>query len=176
MSVDFLYLLWNSDEPQCLIGRVSKYSTGTMGYDKGYILKENNIFNASPIIRNSDDPDFPELPIVGYLPLFTIGASLFKSGYTIHVTCGILNSFLEIQRFVEDGITYTKFNVWEANLVSRKGDSSGPVFKFVLGEEGVRIVGMVISVHDANNKTAFHPTNVILQRDDGSLMDLITEP
>ncbi|CAG8530078.1 19752_t:CDS:2 [Gigaspora rosea] len=58
-----------------------------MGYDKGYILKKNDIFNAVSAIRNSDDPDFSELPIVG------------------------------IQRFVEEGIIYTKFNVWKANLV-----------------------------------------------------------
>ncbi|CAG8844062.1 46013_t:CDS:1, partial [Gigaspora margarita] len=164
MSVDFLYLPWNSGEPEILIGRMSQYSIA--GFDKGYILREDEIFNAAPAIRNSDNPDFPELPIVGYLPLFTIGAYLCKSGYKTHVTCGVLNSHNAVLS-VDFNEAIDFFDVYVANLVGRKGDSGGPVFKFVLGEEGVRIVGMMTASIDEINLSAFHPTDVILRRDDG---------
>ncbi|KAF0541064.1 hypothetical protein F8M41_005906 [Gigaspora margarita] len=177
MSVDFLYLPWNSHNPVFLIGRMSKYSTAE--FDKGYISLENDQLIAVPAIRNSDDPDFRELPIVGYLPLSTIGAYLCKSGYITHVTCGVLDSHQAVQcvRIQElNGTEYNCVDIWLANLIARKGDSGGPVFKFVLGEEGVSIVGMIIAGIIAENISAFHPTDVILRRDDGSLMDLIAVP
>ncbi|CAG8733320.1 3672_t:CDS:2, partial [Gigaspora margarita] len=130
MSVDFLYLPWNSDEPQNLIGRMSIYSI--VGFDEGYILKENDLLNAVPAIRNSDNPYFPELPIVGYLPLFTIGAYLCKSGHTTHVTCGVLKSFNAVQSNEGNGNIYTYFEVWLADLIVRDGDSGSLAFKFVL--------------------------------------------
>ncbi|KAF0369987.1 serine protease [Gigaspora margarita] len=172
MSVDFLYLPWNSYDPEILIGRMSQYSTTAI--DKGYILNENDRINAVPAIRNSDNPDFRELPIVGYLPLYTIGAYLCKSGYTTHVTCGVLNSYDAVHRIEMNGTLHDYFDVWVADLLSRPGDSGGPVFKFVLGEEGVRIVGMIIGAKIQNNISVFHPTDTILRRDDLSLMDLIT--
>ncbi|CAG8839236.1 18050_t:CDS:1, partial [Gigaspora margarita] len=157
MSVDFLYQPWNSNNSVFYIGRMSIYST--IGSDKGYILKENDdIFNSIPAIRNSDDPDYPELPIVGDLPLSTLGAYLCKSGHTTHVTCGILISYQAVQRVPGNS---TINDVWIAKLISQKGDSGGPVFKFVLGEAGVRIVGMILGVLEKNNITisVFHPTD-----------------
>ncbi|CAG8799812.1 42607_t:CDS:1, partial [Gigaspora margarita] len=69
-------------------------------------------------------------------------------------------------------------DVWLARLISQKGDSGGPVFKFVLGEAGVRIVGMLVGGTEINNISisVFHPTDVILRRDNSSLMDLVTAP
>ncbi|CAG8807111.1 7328_t:CDS:1 [Gigaspora margarita] len=181
MSVDFLYLPWNSNNSVFYIGRMSIYSI--IGSDKGYILKENDDrFNSVPAIRNSDDPDYPELPIVGDLPLSTRGAYLCKSGHTTHVTCGILHSFRAVQRVpgVPGNSTISTINdVWAARLISQKGDSGGPVFKFVLGEAGVRIVGMIVgAIKTINNISVsiFHPTDVISRRDNSSLMDLITVP
>ncbi|KAF0522602.1 hypothetical protein F8M41_015495 [Gigaspora margarita] len=67
----------------------------TSGVDMGYIMRTNSEVLVSPLIRNTDNEEFPQLQILSVIDPDTEGVVVCKSGFSSHVTCGKIIGLLD---------------------------------------------------------------------------------
>ncbi|RIB30969.1 hypothetical protein C2G38_2052141, partial [Gigaspora rosea] len=76
---------------------------------------------------NADSKQFLELNIENAILVSSHGAHLCKSGYTTHVTCGIIRAFNAIY-MVRSRVYFIDFIL--TNMISIRGDSGGTAFRY----------------------------------------------
>ncbi|KAF0413753.1 serine protease [Gigaspora margarita] len=129
------------------------------GFDRGYIMKTNSKVLATPMIRDRDNDDYPELEIMAVTDPDTEGMPICKSGFTTGVTCGRILGITDTLTREQDGLVF--HDVIITNMECTGGDSGGPVYVY-LDEllPTVMIVGLVYAA--GGGLCLFHPVNSIL--------------
>ncbi|KAF0550427.1 hypothetical protein F8M41_024552 [Gigaspora margarita] len=163
-NVDFYYVPWRSEiTNNTLIGKMTMRRTWDV--DLGYIMKTNNNTLSGPIIRNTDNVEFPELQIMGVTDPDAEGTVTCKSGFTTHVTCG---KIIGIRNTVTKFFDINRGEIFEINnhvisdMHCDDGDSGAPVYQYL--EEllpTVLLVGMQFFIA-GDNFCLFQPLRVLL--------------
>ncbi|RIB20065.1 hypothetical protein C2G38_2081729 [Gigaspora rosea] len=160
-NLDFYYVPWESGiTNNTLIGKMIMRKIYNI--DIGYIMKTNNDTLAGPIIRNTDNEEFPELHIMGVTDPDTEGTVVCKSGFTTHVTCGRITGIRNTVTELFDGHRIFEINSHViTDMQCNDGDSGAPVYQYL--EEllpTVLLVGMVF--HAGHGSCSFQPLRAIL--------------
>ncbi|RIB30972.1 hypothetical protein C2G38_2052156, partial [Gigaspora rosea] len=123
----FLQLAWNSTSAAGVIGSMLTFVEKP--YDFGLIDTSNMSINRKPLpsVRNTDSKQFLELNIENVILVSSHGAHLCKSGYTTHVTCGLIRAFNAIY-MVRSRVYFIDFIL--TNMLSIRGDSGGTAFRY----------------------------------------------
>ncbi|KAF0550424.1 serine protease [Gigaspora margarita] len=162
-DVDFYYVPWGGEiTNNTLIGK--RVIRRTWEVDIGYIMKTNNNSLAGPIIRNTDNEEFPELQIMGVTDPDTEGTVVCKSGFTTHVTCGKITGIRNTVTKLMDGHIQEIFEINNhviSDMQCSGGDSGGPVYQYL--EELLPTVLLVgIEFYSGPGYCLFQPLRVLL--------------
>ncbi|RIB20063.1 hypothetical protein C2G38_1222230 [Gigaspora rosea] len=134
----------------------------TWDVDIGYIMKTNNNALVDPIIRNTDNEEFPELQIMGVTDPDTEGTVVCKSGFTTHVTCGKITGIRNtVTKLVYGFEVFEINNLVISDMHCDRGDSGAPMYQYL--EEllpTVLLVGM--EFFSGDNFCIFQPLRVLL--------------
>ncbi|CAG8716831.1 9786_t:CDS:2 [Gigaspora margarita] len=96
----------------------------TSGVDMGYIMRTNSEVLASPLIRNTDNEEFPQLQILSVTDPNTV---VCKSGFSSHVTCGKIIGLRDSISGSSDSLVL--YDVVISDMEYREGDSGGPAYQ-----------------------------------------------
>ncbi|KAF0380803.1 hypothetical protein F8M41_012139 [Gigaspora margarita] len=123
----FLQLAWNSTSAAAVVGSMLTFVGKP--YDFGLIDTSNKSLTLKllPSVRNTDSKKFRELNIENAILVSTHGAHLCKSGYTTHVTCGLIRAFSAIY-MARSRVYFIDFIL--TNMLSIHGDSGGTTFRY----------------------------------------------
>ncbi|CAG8688417.1 26340_t:CDS:1 [Racocetra persica] len=154
--VDFYHLPWDSEVTDLYIGPMVSHTIS--GVDRGFILKQNDI-RAVPIIRNTDDTEYPELHIIGTVDLDTVGTIVCKSGYFADISRVQCGEIIAINAEITMG--GEKYSVVKVTNMGCDGNSGAPVHQY-LNEllPNVLLAGMLIGGN--NHFCEVVPLNLIL--------------
>ncbi|CAG8845659.1 1421_t:CDS:1, partial [Gigaspora margarita] len=116
-------------------------------------------FEASPGIRNTDNPRYPNLYITDAKPATIVGGHICHSGFGTHVTCGNIKALTAIY-LNEDGSSSEGLIITDMN--THDDDIGGTVF-FYKSTETHHVDLCGIQVTSGSNIAAVLPSNIILQ-------------
>ncbi|RIB11128.1 hypothetical protein C2G38_2042936 [Gigaspora rosea] len=132
---------WDSKVVYHLIGPMAPPDVSVV--DRGFISKQSDNIGVIPCVRNTNDPDIPELRIYGTVDMDTVGFIVCKSGYYTHVDCDEILSLDATVIYANDK-EYS--GVFKISHIGCERDSGAPVFPFA--EDilpGILITGMLTS-------------------------------
>ncbi|KAF0505195.1 serine protease [Gigaspora margarita] len=143
--VDFYQKGWYSPPTYRYIGPLEYYSPAP--YDFGLIRKIGTNVSLSTIISNLDHPNLYAVLFIRDVSVITsVGASICKSAYVTHVTCGeVLELDVEATHRSSNNQSRIKKEMTRTNLKGGHGDSGGIVFTYsALELPFVSVVGTVV--------------------------------